>query len=90
LTYEETKIRYNGCRERIVAALEKSETPEAQITASEDMAIIFNKTTQRWSLAPFVEVPSYLVRLEIPTVFNLGPYLAHGLSFPFSPLVFLN
>jgi hypothetical protein len=51
-------------RARVAIAIEKAETPADQIAAAEEVPLMLNKTTGRWTLAPYIEVPLMLPEIS--------------------------
>jgi hypothetical protein len=63
--HEAAKAEMLEMRARVAIAIEKAETPADQIAAAEDVPLVLNKTTGRWTMAPYIEVPMSMVFPEI-------------------------
>jgi hypothetical protein len=63
--HEAAKAEMLEMRARVAIAIEEAETPADQIAAAEDVPLVLNKTTGRWTLAPYVELPMSMVFPEI-------------------------
>lgn len=63
--HEAAKADMLEMRARVAIAIEKAETPAEQIAVAEEVPLMLNKTTGRWTVAPYVELPLSMVFPEI-------------------------
>lgn len=63
--HEAAKAEMLEMRARVAIAIEKAETPADQIAVAEKVPLMLNKTTGRWTVAPYVEPP--------PMIFEISP-----------------
>ena len=68
--HEAAKAEMLEMRARVATAIEKAETPADQIAFAEEVPLMLNKTTGRWTVAPYVELPLMLPEISPDWMLN--------------------
>ena len=68
--HEAAKAEMLEMRARVAISIEKGETPADQIAVAEKVPLMLNKTTGRWTVAPYVELPLMLPEISPDWMLN--------------------
>jgi hypothetical protein len=60
-----TKTEYLERRARVTIALENATTKEEQVQVNEDLPLLLDQTTDRWILAPYVEIEKPPIKISL-------------------------